>query len=75
MRADFGLFYQLTLDAPQLYSVTDVLDTYIFRTMRQSANNMGIATALGMFQSVVGLILVLTTDFVAKRIDKDMGLL
>jgi len=75
LRADFGLFYQLTLDAPQLYSVTDVIDTYIYRTMRQSANNMGIATALGFLQSAIGLGLVLLTDYFSKKIDKDMGLL
>ena len=75
LRADFGLFYQLTMDAPQLYSVTDVIDTYIYRTMRQSANNMGISTALGFLQSAIGLGLVLMTDYFSKKVDKEMGLL
>jgi len=72
-RADFGLFYQLTRDTPQLYSVTDVIDTYIFRTMYQSAN-MGVSTAIGLLQSVVGFILVLLTNHFSKKIDPEIGL-
>jgi len=72
-RADFGLFYQLTMDAPGLYAVTDVIDTYIYRTMRQSAN-MGVSTAIGLLQSVVGLVMVLLTNHLSKKIDPDIGL-
>ncbi|MCL2351719.1 MAG: ABC transporter permease subunit [Firmicutes bacterium] len=72
-RADFGLFYQLTRDTPQLYSVTDVIDTYIFRTMYQSAN-MGVSTAIGLLQSLVGFTLVLLTNHFSKKIDPDIGL-
>jgi len=72
-RADFGLFYQLTMDAPQLYAVTDVIDTYIYRTMRISAD-MGVSTAIGLFQSIVGLIMVMVTNYFSKKIDPDIGL-
>lgn len=72
-RADFGLFYQLTRDVGQLYSTTDVMDTYIYRTLRVW-NDVSLSSAAGLLQSVVGFILVVATNAVTKRIDKDYAL-
>lgn len=72
-RADFGLFYQVTRNVGNLYSTTDVIDTYIFRTMRE-VGNMGISSAVGLLQSVVGFVLVIATNAASKKIDSDLGL-
>lgn len=72
--ADFGLFYQLTRDSGLLYKTTDVIDTYIFRAMR-GVGNMGMSTAVGLVQSLVGLILVLGTNHIVKKINADNALL
>lgn len=72
-RADFGMFYQLTRDVPALYVTTDVVDTYIFRTMRK-IGDMGMSSAVGFLQSIVGMILVLVTNACAKKIDPDIAL-
>ncbi len=72
-RADFGLFYQLTRDVGTLYSTTDVIDTYIFRTMRV-AGDMSLSSAVGMLQSVVSCILVLITNWLSKKVDSELGL-
>lgn len=72
-RADFGLFYQLTRNVGALYVTTDVIDTYIFRTMRV-IGNMGMSSAVGLLQSLVGFILVVFTNHCAKKIDSDLGL-
>lgn len=72
-RADFGLFYQLPMNSPQLYSVTDVVDTYLYRVMRES-NNMSVSTAIGLLQAVVGLVLVMLTNYFSKKVDEDIGL-
>ena len=71
--ADFGLFYQLTRDVGALYSTTDVIDTYIFRTMRV-LGDMSLSSAVGVLQSVVGFILVLITNYAAKKIDPSSGI-
>jgi len=72
-RADFGMFYQLTRNVGVLYSKTDVIDTYIFRTMRV-LGDMGLSSAVGLMQSVIGLVLVICTNYASKKIDKDFGL-
>lgn len=72
-RADFGLFYQLTRDVGQLYKTTDVVDTYLYRTMRVSGD-MGMSSAIGVLQSVVGFVLVVCTNYFSKKIDPDNGL-
>ena len=66
-RADFGLFYQLPRDIGVLYSTTDVIDTYIFRTMRV-IGDMGMSSAVGLLQSIVGFVLVLTTNYISKKV-------
>ena len=72
-RADFGLFYQLTRDIGTLYSTTDVIDTYIFRTMRV-IGDMGVSAAVGLMQSVVGFVMVVATNAIVKKIDPERGL-
>lgn len=73
MRADFGLFYQISRDTGTLYSTTDVIDTYIFRTMRV-IGDMGLSSAVGFMQSVVGCILVVVTNAIVSKIDSEKSL-
>ena len=73
-RADFGLFYQVTRNVGALYETTDVIDTYIFRSLRAANTNMGVTTAIGLLQSVVGLIMVVTTNYIVGKIDPDSQL-
>lgn len=72
-RADFGLFYSVTRDVGALYPTTDVIDTYVYRTMRV-IGDMGMGSAVGLLQSLVGFVLVVVTDQVSKRIDPSFGL-
>lgn len=73
-RGDFGLFYLVTQDSALLYDVTDVVDTYVYRTLMES-NNTSLSAAIGLLQSVVGCVLVLLTNWIANRVDKDLGLI
>jgi putative aldouronate transport system permease protein len=73
MNADFGLFYNVTGDMPVLYSATDVLDTYIYRALRMTGD-IGISSATGFFQSVVSFVLVITSNAIVRRYEKDAAL-
>lgn len=72
-RADFGLFYQLSQNAGALINVSDVVDTYIFRTLMVTGNT-SVSAAVGLVQSVVGLVLVLVTNYIVTKIDADSAL-
>lgn len=73
MYADFGLFFQLTRDQGMLYSTTDVLDTYIYRSLRV-LGDIGISTAISCFQAVVGFLLVFISNLVVRKIDSESAL-
>ena len=71
--ADFGLFYQLPRDSGPLYDVTQVIDTYLYRALKVTGN-VGMASAAGLYQSVVGFVLVMITNFIVRKIDPDSAL-
>lgn len=71
--ADFGMFFYVTRDSKLLYPTTDVIDTYVFRALRVNAD-IGMAAATGLYQSVVGFVLVLLSNWVVKRIDPERSL-
>lgn len=70
---DFGMIYALVGDNPLLRSTTDVIDTYVYRALRTN-NDIGMSAAVGLFQSVLGLVTVLATNGIAKRVDKETAL-
>ncbi len=70
---DFGMIYALVGDNAALYSTTDVIDTFVYRALRQ-LNNLGMSTATSLFQSIVGLMLVFASNWVAKKIDPDSAI-
>lgn len=73
MRSDFGLFYQVPQNSGMLYSVTDTIDTYVYR-MLMINNNIGVSSAAGFIQSVVGFVLVVLVNMVIRKIDKENAL-
>lgn len=72
-RADFGLFYQVPMDNGALYPRTDVIDTYVYRVFRQ-IGNLSMSTAIGFLQSIIGFIMVMTTNAVVKKVDPNRAL-
>ena len=71
--SDFGLFYLVTRNSGTLYSTVDVIDTYIFRSLRV-AGDIGVSAAVGMYQSVVGFVLVLLSNLAVRKFDPDSAL-
>lgn len=55
-------------------SVADIIDTYVYR-IGMEQQKFAQATAAGLFQSFIGLVLVLATNYIAKKIDPDSGIM
>lgn len=72
-RGDFGLFYSVTKDNGRLYPVSDVIDTYIYRSLT-TMSNAGMTAAAGFYQSVVGFITLITANWVVTKIDSDSAM-
>jgi putative aldouronate transport system permease protein len=66
--ADFGLFYQVPRNQALLYPTTDVLDTFIYRSLIE-LQNVSMAAAANLYQSIVGFCLVLVANWVVRRIE------
>ncbi|MDR1061033.1 MAG: ABC transporter permease subunit [Clostridiales bacterium] len=73
IKSDFGLFFSFTLDSKPLYPVTDVIDTYVYRALRK-LGDVGMSSAAGLYQSLVGFVLVLASNWLVKRVDPDNAL-
>ncbi len=69
---DFGLFYQVPKDQGLLYPTTDIISTYTYRAML--SGSLEKSAAVGLFQSVVGLIMVVTTNAIVKKISPENSL-
>lgn len=72
-RSDFGLFYQVPMNSGALLEATNTIDTYVYRGLMQT-NNIGMSSAAGVYQSVVGCILVLSANLIVRKIDSDSSL-
>lgn len=68
--SDFGLFYFVPKDSGMLYPVTDVIDTYVYRSLRVTGD-IGMAAAAGFYQSLVGFLLVLLSNRVVRMFNKE----
>ncbi|MEK5238869.1 ABC transporter permease subunit [Paenibacillus sp. FSL L8-0470] len=64
---DAGFDQILNLYSPATYSVADILDTYVYRVGLQNFQ-FSLTTAVGLFKNVIAFALVLTTNFVSKKL-------
>lgn len=71
--ADFGMFYNLARDIGPLYPTTDVIDTYVYRALRVNGD-IGMSSAVGLYQSAVGFVLVFATNLIVRKISPENSL-
>lgn len=68
--ADFGLFFFIPREVGQLFPVTQVIDTYVYRMLRGSGD-IGMSSAVGLFQSTMGFLLVLVSNHIVKKVNPE----
>lgn len=71
--SDFGLFYQVPMNSGALYATTQTIDTYVYRGLME-LNDVGMSAAAGLFQSVLGFIIVVSANAFVRKVDSDNAL-
>lgn len=72
--SDFGLFYQIPQNSGTLFPVTQTIDTYVYRSLMTSGG-IGRSAAAGMFQSVVGFLLVMSSNWLVNRVSPENSII
>ena len=73
LKGNFGLFYNLVGNNSMLFNTTDIIETYVYRSMMNSFN-FSQSSAVGLFQSVVGFFIVMAANAFVKHLDPDYAL-
>ena len=73
MRGNFDLFWQTVGNNGRLFPVADIIDTYVYRTLMMS-NDIGLSSAASLYQSVFGLVFVITVNAVVKKLNSEYAL-
>ena len=71
--SDFGLFLQVPMNQGALFNVTNTIDTYVYRALLLN-NDIGLASAAGLYQSIVGFLLVLGANLLVRKMDPENAL-
>ncbi|MGN6711224.1 ABC transporter permease [Anaerocolumna jejuensis] len=73
LKGSFDLFYQIIGNNGLLLNATDIIDTYVYRSLAVNFN-MGLGSAAGMYQSVFGFVLIIIVNTVVKKTSPDNAL-
>lgn len=73
LKGQFDLFYQIIGNNGMLYDVTDIIDTYVFRSLMVNFD-IGMGTAAGLYQSFFGFVLIMTVNYVIKKTREEYAL-
>ena len=73
LRGDFQMFYQLVGNNGQLFKATDVIDTFVFRSLLTSSE-LTMSSAATFYQSVLCFVIIFTVNGLVRRVDKDSAL-
>lgn len=73
VKGNFGLFYNIVGSNSMLYTTTDIIETYVYRATMTDFN-FSTASAVGLYQSVIGFVIVMVVNWVVKKIEPDYAL-
>lgn len=73
VRGNFGLFYNIIGTNSMLYGTTDIIETFVYRATMNDFN-FSTASAVGLYQSIVGFVIVVTVNAIVKKIEPDYSL-
>ena len=72
-RGNLDLFYQLVGKNGALYDSTDVIDTFVFRSLLETSD-IGMAASAGFYQSILCFVTIMLVNGIVKRVQSDYAL-
>lgn len=73
LRGDFSMFYQIVGNNGVVFNATDVVDTFVFRSLTQNSE-LGMAAAAGFYQSVLCFAIIMVTNYLVKKAQREYAL-
>ncbi|MFB9328020.1 ABC transporter permease [Paenibacillus aurantiacus] len=73
VRGDFQMFYQIVGDNGLVYDTTDVIDTFVVRSLL-NIQEFGMSSAAGLYQSVLSFVIIITVNYIVRKTQKDYAL-
>ncbi|WP_152393298.1 ABC transporter permease [Paenibacillus guangzhouensis] len=73
LKGQFDLFYQIIGSNGMLFETTDIIDTYVYRSLAVNFD-IGMGTAAGLYQSFFGFVLVMSVNWIIKKTREDYAL-
>lgn len=70
---NFGMIYSLVGSNTLLYPTTDIIDTYVYRQLME-LGDLGMSSAVGLYQSVLGFIMVNAANWVTRRLSPESAI-
>ena len=74
LKGNFDLFYQLIGENGLLFDKTDVIDTFVFRSLMNSGGDFGLVAAAGLYQQVLGFVIIMTVNLIVKKANSEYAL-
>lgn len=72
--SDFGLFFQIPMESGQLFSVTQTIDTYVYRGLMLEGGNVSLSAAAGFYQSIVGFVVIVSVNGLVRKLNPENAL-
>lgn len=74
LRGNFGLFYNLVgANNTMLYETTDIIETFVFRSLINNFN-FSLGSAVSLYQSVFGFVIIITANWLVKKVSPENAL-
>jgi putative aldouronate transport system permease protein len=73
LRGNFEMFYQLIGNSGQIFNATDIIDTYVFRSL-VSNGNISMTAAATFYQSIICFVIINVVNHVVRKIESDYAL-
>ena len=73
VKGNFGLFYNIVGTNPLLYGTTDIIETFVYRATMTDFN-FSTSSAVGLYQSIIGSVIVMVVNYIVKKIEPDYSL-